>query len=121
MNRRRYKIILAIVIIAAIVVWRVWFPGREFHRGAWDADFKVRHGVRQKMADRLIARHTLQSKTRVEVVDLLGEPDSSGYFREWDLVYWLGDERGFISIDSEWLVLRLGFDGRVAEYRLVTD
>jgi len=55
------------------------------------------------------------------VVDLLGEPPPTEYFKGWDLVYRLGMERGFISIDSEWLVLRLAPGGRVAEARLVTD
>ncbi len=52
---------------------------------------------------------------------MLGEPPSTGYFSDWDLVYRLGMERGFISIDSEWLVTRLGPDGRVVQARIVTD
>jgi hypothetical protein len=55
------------------------------------------------------------------VVALLGEPRRTRYFRQYDLVYWLGPERGMISIDSEWLVLRLDKRGRVTEERLVTD
>jgi hypothetical protein len=50
-----------------------------------------------------------------------GKPSEEGYFREWDLVYWLGPERGYMSIDSEWMVLRLGKDGKVAECRIVRD
>jgi hypothetical protein len=52
---------------------------------------------------------------------MLGEPPPTSYFRQWDMVYWLGMERGFVSIDSEWLVIRLDQDGRVAESRIVTD
>ena len=37
------------------------------------------------------------------------------------MVYWLGDERGYMSIDSEWLVVRLDGEGKVAEYRIVRD
>jgi hypothetical protein len=37
------------------------------------------------------------------------------------LVYWTGPERGLMSIDSEWLVMRLDGAGRVAEVSLVTD
>ena len=32
-----------------------------------------------------------------------------------------GPERGLISIDSEWLVMRLDSLGRVSDFRLVTD
>lgn len=59
--------------------------------------------------------------SRSEAVGLLGEPDTTDYFADFDMVYWLGPERSFISIDSEWLVLRLGEDGRVTERRVVSD
>jgi hypothetical protein len=35
--------------------------------------------------------------------------------------YWLGPERSYFSVDSEWLVLRLDRAGRVVEYRIVRD
>ena len=53
--------------------------------------------------------------------DQIGEPPPTDYSSEWDLVYRLGDERGFVSIDSEWLVLRLGAAGRITQACLVTD
>jgi hypothetical protein len=68
-----------------------------------------------------VARGTLQGKTRRQVIELLGKPSDDGYFRDWHLVYWIGPERGFMSIDSEWLVLRLGRDDRVVECRIVRD
>ena len=68
-------------------------PGRSFDRAAWQADAMAESGVRQAMADRLLAHRTLVSKTH-EVVDLLGEPSSTEYFREWDLVYRLGMGEG---------------------------
>ena len=41
-------------------------------------------------------------------------------FREYDYVYWLGPERGAISIDSEWSVLKLD-TGSVVQAEHVTD
>lgn len=73
------------------------------------------------MVDDLIAHHHLEGRTRAEIVALLDEPRRTVYFDNYDLVYWLGPERGWISIDSEWLVFRLDATGRVAEYHLVTD
>ncbi len=46
------------------------------------------------MADWLLAKRTLAGKTRAEVVALLGEPPPTGYFREWDMVYWLATNEG---------------------------
>jgi hypothetical protein len=37
-----------------------------------------------------------------EVVSLFRTPPETNYFRDYDLVYWLGSERGYFSFDSEW-------------------
>lgn len=96
-------------------------PGEAFDKARWLADGDHGVGPRQLMADRLLEFSVLQNKTRGEVVDLLGAPPPTAYFANWDMVYWLGPERGFFGIDSEWLVLRMGADGRVTEARIVTD
>lgn len=73
------------------------------------------------MVDDLLERHQLTGMGRAEVVAILGEPDRTPYFREWDMIYWLGPERGLLGIDSEWLVLRVDERHRVVEHRIVTD
>jgi hypothetical protein len=73
------------------------------------------------MVDDLLASHDFRGQTRTEVVRLLQEPWPTEYHKQYDLVYWLGPERGWLSIDSEWLVFRLDSFGRVAEARVVTD
>ena len=113
--------VFALLTAGSIAGWLFCFPGRAFDATAWRDEAQVQQGVRLGMADRLIARRTLQNKTRAAVIKMLGEPPETGYFRDWDMVYWLGPERGFISIDSEWLVLRVDADGRVVEYRIVRD
>jgi hypothetical protein len=56
------------------------------------------------------------------VVALLGRADDTRNFSDWDFVYLLGPERGLLfSIDSEWLVIRFGPDGRVSEYEVARD
>lgn len=73
------------------------------------------------MIEWLVRGGQLDALTRAQVIELLGSPDGGAYFRDWDFVYWLGPERGLVGLDSEWLVLRIGSDGRVAEYRVVRD
>ena len=114
-------IVIAVAVVAAFTVGSFLFPGRAFDPAAWQDEGQVQRGVRLAMADRLVACGTLVRKSRAEVVGLLGEPPPTGYFADWDLVYWLGPERGFFGIDSEWLVLRLDADGRVVDNRIVRD
>jgi hypothetical protein len=93
----------------------------SFDAVAWRDREQIENAARIRMVDHLLDHHDLASKTRSEVVELLGEPDRTEYFRDWDMVFWLGPERSFFSIDSEWLVLRLDPDSRVVEYRVVRD
>lgn len=52
---------------------------------------------------------------------MLGKPPATDYFSDWDLVYWLGPERGFLSIDSEWLVVKLDQNEVVTDFKIVRD
>jgi len=58
------------------------------------------------MVDDLLKKHQLVEMSRDQVNDLLGVPPVTAHFREYDYVYWLGQERGAFAIDSEWLVLK---------------
>jgi len=77
--------------------------------------------VRLRMVDDLLDRSILARLTRGEVIQLLGDPEPTDYFSDWDLVYVLGPERGFISIDNEWLLIRLDDSERVVETITATD
>jgi hypothetical protein len=77
--------------------------------------------VRLRMADDFLAHHFPFGKTRSAVVEILGEPDDTAYFKAYDMVYHLGQERGWLAIDSEWIVLQLNDEGIVTTARLVTD
>ena len=96
---------------------------RQFDATVWrDSVQAYGNGApRGCMVDDLLAHHDLIGHGRAEVVSLLGEPRPTNYFQEYDLVYWLGPERSVLSLDSEWLVVRLDSAGRVTERRIVTD
>jgi len=126
---RRVRKLLGILTVAALLCTAglYCFRGAPFDRAAWLDEAEVRSGVRLRMADRLVARRTLQGESRAEVVELLGSPPPQGYFPEYDLVYWLGHERKpplsfmFISIDSEWLGVKFGKNQRVSEVKILRD
>jgi outer membrane protein assembly factor BamE (lipoprotein component of BamABCDE complex) len=108
-------------VIAAFAGWSAGTKGRAFDPAAWRDERRLLDGKRLEMADEIVARKMLSGKTRAQVVEMLGEPPETQYFRAWDMVYRLGNERGFISIDSEWLVVKLDAQGKVSEYRIVRD
>ena len=76
--------------------------------------------IRGCMVDDLLERHELRGMTRAEIVALIGEPDSTRDFPEYDLVYWLGPERGLVGTDSEYLVMKLDKAKRVVSVELIT-
>jgi hypothetical protein len=105
----------------ALTAWHSSAQAEKFDATRWNDSSEVAKGARLRMADGLVQTGALQGKTRAEVVALLGEPPATGYFTDWSLVYWLGPERGFMGIDSEWLVIALDDAGRVGDCRIVTD
>ena len=76
--------------------------------------------IRQRMVSDLLARRQLDGLPRKDVEAMLGPQDGAGRWPEWHLKYRLGPAPGSW-LDWQWLVIRLGSDGRVAEYRVVVD
>ena len=67
---------------------------------------------RVNMVDDMLEKHNLVGQSNEQVIELLGNGTENPYFKEVDnYVYYMGDERGLISIDSEWLVIT--FDNNV--------
>lgn len=123
-SKRALAVLAASLAIGATVYWLVTTGSIAFDAALWREGEKASFGAddtRARMADGLLESHILIGKSRSDVVAMLGPPTTTGYFREFDLVYWLGAERGFIRIDSEWLVLRLDKSGTVSEARIVRD
>lgn len=99
-------------------------PPPAFNAEVWKASGKLsdKDHPRLGMADDLIRTKTLEKLRKEQVLEMLGDPGDHGYFKEYDLVYWLGPERSFFSIDSEWLAIKLDKkSGTVESYRIVRD
>lgn len=77
---------------------------------------------RVHMVDDLMRKYKLAGKSNEEITKLLGTPTETRNGEEGVITsYYLGDERGFISIDSEQLVLQFDRDGKVMEYKVHRD
>ena len=77
--------------------------------------------VRLGMADDLVNSGLLRGKTKAEIETLLGPRTDTDKFQSWDLVYYLGPERDWLSLDSEWLVVKFGPDGKARDIAVVHD
>ncbi|MFT5286157.1 MAG: hypothetical protein ACI8TQ_002325 [Planctomycetota bacterium] len=79
---------------------------------------------RLRMIEDLLSRNLLGGLNESEVIELLGPPAEKSFplgASECDLHYWLGPERGFIRIDSEWLFIAFSETGEVNRTWLYRD
>lgn len=116
--------VLGVSLYAGLVVYTLAGMGEPrpiaFDAERWKAvSRQSTDNTRYRMHRDLVRKHGLVGMTRAEVVDVLGPPTATNYFREWELVYWMGPEPGF-GVDSVWLLMRLE-DDRVTEYSVTTD
>jgi hypothetical protein len=123
---RRVVGLLALVLIiglsalGAIHYWNT--RPLPFDRAVWNAEVEdIEDFRRHRMADWLVQGRHLIGMSRAGAVSLLGEPTVTSHFRDFDLVYVLGNERGWWSIDSEWLLMRLDKTDHVSEAKLARD
>lgn len=117
-------IIGIIFFIGGFIYWHFNYSPIAFNPEIWKqgeyAEFSTK-APRLRMADGLVHSGILLNKTVDEIVEMLGLPSETEYFQNYNMVYWLGAERGLFSIDSEWLVIRLNSLGKAEEIRIVGD
>jgi hypothetical protein len=120
----RLRRAILFILLAIVTWWLVAVAPLPFVHKWWSTtspDLADMLHKRQRMADWLVYSGKLTGLTKPQVYAMLGEPPSTDKFPEWDVVYVLGPERGFISIDYEWLALRLGADGKVSDATVISD
>ena len=93
---------------------------KSFNSQEWKSHTNERNPVKLNMVDDLLSSHQLVGMSKKEVEELLGKPPVTGYFKEYDYVYWLGPERGAFGIDSEWLGIKFK-DGNVIKIEILRD
>ncbi len=121
--------------VAVLIGWLFLGPVVEnrIHRQRFDAvawrkqeqsDGNLTWPARLCMVDDLMSSGRLDGLASEQVVELLGPPHDKGFpfgSAQCDIHYYLGPERGFIRIDSEWLFIAFDKNGKVARYWLYRD
>lgn len=97
-----------------------YFSSISFDSEVWKRAENTHDPVRSFMVDNLLISHQLAGMSRDDIDALLGTPPKTPFFSSYQYVYWLGPERSFIQIDSEWLGIRFEND-RVVETKLLND
>jgi hypothetical protein len=122
---KRWKVVAVSLAIGVVGIgahrWNISQP-LAFDRAVWltgDNNTSM-NPPRLRMADDLVEKQVALGKTRAEIESLLGPPTQTNYFRNYDMVYWLGPERSGYGVDSEWLVVRIS-EGRANEAKIVHD
>ena len=118
--RRTFWGLALVAGLCALILRCCVFPGCAFDAQRWHADTGG-SGDRYAMADRFVASGDLLGKTAEEAVRMLGPSTEHHEFKDWDLIYYLGKERGWICLGGEHLVLRLSPDDKVCECRIMSD
>ncbi len=122
MNPLKYSI-FALIVLSCILSCGKTIP---FDQELWKSDKSIdsmnnKLTPRQKMIDSVIDQ--IENLSRQEVIMMLGEETETDKFSEYDkgLIYVLGPERSYFSIDYEWLFLSFDKKDRLIKSELLTD
>ncbi len=113
-----------IVFVTVFLMNIIFPPEHNFASKSFDNKLWLSNpNNRTEIIASLIKSKLLDHKSKADIIKLLGQPmDSCTYAssKRQDLTYYLGPERSAISVDSEWLVIRLDND-TVKNYDLHRD
>ena len=104
---RKAKIINYTLLFFIICIVAICFSIYKYNHTLSTQRWISHPNERFKMVDSMLRQYDFLSKTKEQVIEILGDETSHPYFKNSNnLVYYLGDEPSFfISIDSEWLVI----------------
>lgn len=127
-TRWLYKYLLVVCLIGSAALAVTWYSTGNhtevvFSSSAWQdtADPEVTADTRRAMLPSLLRDYLHEGMSRTAVIDLLGPPPDSVYFKEYDAVYWAGTEPGLFSIDNQWLVLTFDDNEQLTSIEIKTD
>ena len=100
--------------------YQLWVHEQQsnFSTAKWHAEPRERVW----MVDDLLTKYDFTGMDVVSLESILGKESDTSYFEApRRLVYYLGDERGIISIDSEWLIFDVNDEGIVTNVNIMRD
>lgn len=118
-----FKNCKSLLLFSILPIICLYMLGENEYKSNFTTDKWLKNeSERTYMIDDLLKNHPLESKTQQEIIAMLGDNIEMNYFKdENNIVYYLGDERGLISVDSEWLIIHLDDNKVVDKVEVVTD
>lgn len=117
----RLTLLGAVTLLGAYLAWDCPLPFVKTWWGPPEPSWNDKWHRRHRIADWLVFTNQLKGMKKAEVIAMLGKPADTESFKSYSLVYLLGQERAFIAIDSEWLLIQVGSDGLVSEAIITSD
>jgi hypothetical protein len=118
----RVGLAAGVVAGIAFVFWLLFSCPLPFAASLWHVSLDGNTlNTRYRVADGLELSGRLKGMTRSEILGLLGKPPPTDKFDDHGLVYVLGPERGWISLDYEWLLVDFDSTGRASIVTVVSD
>ena len=126
--KSRYKTPIGLILFASIYIYVFYFEDpvnhMEFDSTIWK-ETPAEHSldsVRLRMVDDFLDQHDVIGMPKTKIIDLLGGSDNTSYFKNYDLVYCLGQEtESYFGIDSKWLVFEIDELNKISSFQIVTD
>ena len=126
--KSRYKTPIGLILFASIYIYVFYFEDpvnhMEFDSTIWK-ETPAEHSldsVRLRMVDDFLDQYVVIGMSESQIVNLLGNSDNTSYFKNYDLVYCLGQEtESYFGIDSKWLVFEIDELNKISSFQIVTD
>lgn len=126
--KSRYKTPIGLILFVSIYIYVFYFEDpvnhMEFDPTIWK-ETPAEHSldsVRLRMVDDFLNQHDVIGMPKTKIIDLLGDSDNTSYFKNYDLVYCLGQEtESYFGIDSKWLVFEIDELNKISSFQFVTD
>ena len=126
--KSRYKTPIGLILFVSIYIYVFYFEDpvnhMEFDSTIWK-ETPAEHSldsVRLRMVDDFLNQHDVIGMPKTKIIDLLGDSDNTSYFKNYDLVYCLGQEtESYFGIDSKWLVFEIDELNKISSFQIVTD
>ena len=126
--KSRYKTLIGILLVLSIYIYFNFIDDGvdqvKFDSTIWKnspAEFSL-DSMRLRMVEDFLNKYEVIGMPKEQIISFLGERDETSYFKEYEMVYCLGQEvDSYFAMDSQWLVFDVSNLNKINSFNIVTD